>query len=110
MSITPKGEDGAADCEALIRDLDGYFRDFAVPLIDDDEHQSCHNCGVRLNGLLGQFTWGIVNGEGTCANCGWPCRAYHRPKDEDGELIFNRTFEMILQYHPEDVTAGANQE
>ena len=67
----------------------------------------CLNCGEPLGGMLSHFRWGIVHGEGECS-CGWPCRAYHRPKDDDGE-IFDRPLEIILQYHPSGVAVRTDE-
>lgn len=38
----------------------------------------CVECGARLGGLLGSFSWGIAYGEGFCSRCGFPYRLYHR--------------------------------
>jgi len=37
----------------------------------------CLDCGWRLGGLLGTFTWGIIHGQGSCHNCGFPYQYYH---------------------------------
>jgi hypothetical protein len=58
----------------------------------------CVCCEERLTGVLGSFAWGIVNGEGACAACGWPARAYHR---KVGGIEF---FGLILQYHPDTLS------
>jgi hypothetical protein len=50
--------------------------------------------------MLGTFRWGLQNGEGTCQRCGWPGRGLHDPK-KNGESVFNRRLEIILQYHPD---------
>lgn len=86
--------------EALVE----YLAIFAKPIIRDNGNAfsgtlECLNCGVPLNGLWGSFIWGLANGEGNCGNCGWPCRAVHRPKD-NGIEMFDRPMEIILQYHP----------
>ena len=102
ISITARVPGAEADAEATIAVLDEYFSIFAKP-----NGNECLNCGERLGGmaaaLMGTgFRWGLVHGEGTCG-CGWPCRAYHRPK-ENGEEVFDRALEVILQYHPDGVS------
>lgn len=52
----------------------------------------CPECGWDLGGILGSFQWGIVHGEGFCANCRkTEFRLYHCLKDQD-RLTF---FELI---------------
>lgn len=77
--------------------LDSYFAQFVAP-----ENGICVNCHRVLDGLLGSFQWGLVNGEGSCGQCGYPARALHDPKDEQGS-IFERRLQLILQYHPDDL-------
>lgn len=74
--------------------LEEHGHAFALP----DDKGSCLNCGHRQSGLLGAFAWGIVHGEGRCAPCGWPARAYHYYGERD------RCFVAILQYHPDHVS------
>ena len=95
------------DAEAFYKSLDEYLEQFAQPIRKENGgdftgHLKCLKCGKSLDGILGTFQWGIVHGEGNCSYCGWPCRACHRPKHE-GEEIFNRALQMILQYHPDYV-------
>ena len=40
--------------------------------------ECCPICQSELNGILGTFNWGIVNGEGQCTKCGLALRYYHR--------------------------------
>ncbi len=78
--------------------LDQYFRVFLSP-------GPCVGCGARLGArdLLdamiggGSFRWGLVHGEGSCARCSYPARAYHR---DIGPISF---LPLILQYHPDDL-------
>jgi hypothetical protein len=96
----------------VIAAIDAYLSAFAKPIERDGasglmfgEHK-CLKCGEMLDGALGTFRWGITNGEGTCAKCGWPARAHHYPKDADG-AIFDQPLVIILQYHPDNVAAEA---
>lgn len=96
--------------------LDKYFAGFAQPDITEKDgkkvlgNQPCIKCdeplsGDLISGLFGKggFTWGLAHGEGHCKNCGWPARAYHFIKHDDGsELATIRN--VILQYHPDYVT------
>lgn len=93
----PCCEPDAAALEGL-RPLDEYFRHFLPP-------GPCVCCGAKQVGgivesLLGttKFTWGMVHGEGFCADCKYPARAYHR---DVGPIKF---LPMILQYHPDELT------
>ncbi len=102
-----------SDAPAMIEVLDEYLSVFAKPVKRDGPnfltgHVECLKCGKPLDGALGSFRWGIANGEGNCRGCGWPCRAYHRPKDSDGE-IFDQVLQVILQYHPSGVTTREGQ-
>ena len=92
------------DAQPLIEALNEYLSVFAAPVKRDNANflqggTQCLNCERALSGALGTFKWGLQEGEGACSNCGWPCRALHRPKDEHGD-IFDGTLEFILQYHP----------
>lgn len=98
-----------ADADKLLGPLDEYLAIFAKPVRDANRRGNllfggikCLQCDSSLNGALGTFEWGFVSGEGTCGKCGWPGRAHHRPKDEEGE-IFEGTLEFVLQYHPDQV-------
>ena len=101
IDITGQDEESNAHAAALMTSLDEYFSAFAKPT------GKCLKCGTTLGGLLGWamggFRWGIAWGEGNCG-CGWPARAYHEPKDAPGEKIFDRPLQMILQYHPDNVS------
>lgn len=95
-----------ADAQLAIDCLNKYFHDFAVT------DGKCPQCGARLGGLLGSFTWGLAHGEGYCTGnmlgsdkCHWPCRAYHRPALANGEEIFEQTITNVLPYHPDVVQA-----
>lgn len=96
------------DAQPLIDSLNDYFATFAKPVKRESGtqmlgHNECLKCGTPLDGMVGSFTWDICHGEGKCSNCGWPARAYHDPKNDEGS-IFTRPFECILQYHPDHVT------
>ena len=99
-----------ADAPPLVAALNKYLEQFAKPIRHDEKKSNflvgdleCLNCGRVLNGALGTFQWGLCHGEGTCSNCGWPCRLYHSPKDDEG-AIFEGTLERMLQYHPNCVS------
>ena len=99
------------DAPPLVAAINEYLSAFAKPAKCDQPGSltgtcDCLKCGRRLNGLLGTFTWGMVNGEGYCSNCHWPARYYHDIKDAEGERIFDRRLELHLQYHPDYVTQG----
>lgn len=100
-TITDIGiEINGEDAPPLVAAINKYLSVFAKPRHDDGSgDQSCLKCGAKLNGFLGSFTQGIIHGEGTCGECGWPCRN-----------IFNGPLEMILQYHPEHVTQDLDDE
>ena len=77
-----------------VKALDEYLRVFTMPV-----EGKCICCNLPLGGLLlGTFQWGIAHGEGICGRCGWPARAYHRPKE--GPVEF---FSVILPYHPDEL-------
>lgn len=95
--------EGADSLDAAdVAELDEYFVAFLPP------SETCWKCGLRQGGLLGAlmggFRWSIVHGEGNCSGCGWPARAYHR---NIGPVEF---LNMILQYHPNCVTTGEEEE
>lgn len=71
--------------------MEEYFARFLPPA----EGLPCINCHRPLGGLLGTFTWRIQHGEGECGHCGYPARAIHY----DVGVI--KSFECILQYHPD---------
>ncbi len=106
MAIT--GEDATPIIDAV----NDYLTCFAVPVRREGKTNMltgwtlCLNCGEQLDGALGRFRWGIASGEGECAECGWPCRAHHRPT-LDGNQVFDRPLELMLQYHPSQVTEDA---
>jgi hypothetical protein len=89
--------------------LDKHFKVFAQPPLnrgDDDKlslkgDHPCLNCGEPQTGLLGNFRWGLIHGEGVCLNCGWPARLYHFFKNSTGEDM--GTLTMLFQYHPDYV-------
>lgn len=81
------------DSEAFKKRADDYLKIFAKT-----ETSHCLCCGASLGGLFGKFEYGLAHGEGRCSNCGYPCRAIHYIKDEDGKTLIR--FETILQYHP----------
>ncbi len=89
--MTPKdGSDKTKQMAAdVISEADEYFSAFTIG-------PKCPKCGSTLPGLLGSFTWGLVNGEGKCSCCGWPVRVCHR----DGSFGF---LNRILPYHPDAV-------
>lgn len=64
--------------------------------------ERCTHCDARLSGFLGAFVFGIVYGEGICAECKWPVRAIHRIAAPTGgeDLV---QFQMPLCYHPDFV-------
>lgn len=94
--------------EETIEALDSYFELFAQPALDKqgepDENTPCLNCGAPLGGIFGVFRWGLVHGEGVCAECGWPARAIHQPKLPSGEIVCSLPF-VVLQYHPDFVSS-----
>lgn len=49
-----------------------------VEALDASSTEECVECGQQLGGLLGSFRWGIQNGHGECAACGYPYVYYHR--------------------------------
>ncbi len=99
-----------SDAPLLIAAINKYLSVFAKPVRRNGGAEfvvgshECLKCGKPLSGLLGTFQWGLVNGEGSCSECGWPARAYHEPADDEGK-IFDRILEIVLQYHPDNVTA-----
>lgn len=81
---------------------------FAAPLRDDADVEEdgdvgrllCLCCRAQLWGFLGSFTWGIVHGSGSCAECGWPVTMYHRePENKDG---WSLTYPLCA--HPSEVS------
>ncbi len=100
LEMLPFQIDEAKTAEAtrdeLVAALESYLVPFAAPPHDDKGRQTCLCCETVICGLLGTFTWGLVNGEGSCQNCGWPHRAYHRV---EGWVTFTR----ILPYHPDGI-------
>lgn len=84
--------------EALRAAINKYLEPFAKPAEDG----KCLKCRTVQGGLMGGgFRYGIAHGEGRCSKCGWPGRANHYPKDENGEDFARLT--IILQYHPDFV-------
>lgn len=86
--------------------VDSYLEQFTVFDKKDGEPSIifgadlCIMCGKPINGFLGTFEWGIIHGEGKCSECGYPLRAVHVVKDEDGEEVL-RISRLILPYHPD---------
>jgi len=93
------------DAGDTIKILDEYLSIFAAP----EKDGKCLHCDTVLDGMLGSFTWGLCSGEGKCSNCGWPARAHHNPENNEGPL-FERHLEVILQYHPDNVTMDTERE
>jgi hypothetical protein len=100
------------DRPELVAALDEYFRPFAqrpFRLVDGKtlmDDFPCLHCGKPLTGtvaaLMGSgFVFGIMHGEGHCAECKWPGRAHHSLKIE-GVEFFNIQ-NVVLQYHPDFV-------
>lgn len=94
------------------RIFDKYFSMFVCPKSASPEkgswaggRQECVQCGSRLDGIIGTFQWGMQHGEGSCAECGYLCRALHRINDEEGKPFAELGF-TILQYHPEELVRG----
>jgi hypothetical protein len=69
-----------------VRHASGDFADM-IAALDASSTVDCVDCGRRLGGLLGSFRWGIVNGQGECAECGYPYVYYHRHEVELGETL-----------------------
>jgi hypothetical protein len=102
------------DAPPLIAAINKYLEAFARPVLNDKPNlingaYKCLKCDKPLTGALGTFQWGIVHGEGVCISCGWPCRGYHDPKNDDGESIFERPLPIVLQYHPRDVSRKGDE-
>jgi len=96
------------DAQPIADQLNEYLKVFAKPVRVGEGNaiqgsSVCIKCGKPTGGFLGTFTWGMTHGEGYCGNCNWPARGYHRPKDENGEEIFEGPLEYVLQYHPDNV-------
>lgn len=102
------------DAPPIIAAINEYLSIFEKPALREKEGKfsgrtNCCGCGQPLDGFMGTFTWGIAHGEGACSKCGWPARAYHEPKDSDGN-IFDRPFQMILQYRKKRPASVAAEE
>ena len=55
-----------------------------IEALDAASTEDCVECGMTLGGLLGTFGWGIVNGQGSCGQCGFPYQYLHRfPRPAD---------------------------
>ncbi len=78
--------------EELTTALDEHFRHYC-PAPD------CPKCEKAL-----MFTWGLVHGEGHCANCGWPATGHHFIKDKAGKELASLRF-FPLAVHPDFVTS-----
>ena len=79
MTVQLVGEDIAA-----VKQQIDYQHKWApvVYALEKSSVDHCISCGRELGGWFGAFSWGIVNGEGKCANCGFPYRLYHRVEVE----------------------------
>lgn len=100
------------DAAPYIAAMEEYLSVFAQPVGCDGRNGDtewlvgtclCLKCLRGLDGAMGTFEWGLASGEGKCGECGWPCRAHHNPR-LNGEAVFNRPLEKVLQYHPNHVT------
>lgn len=114
VNLTASSPEFEEETRVLVDCLDEYFKQFAAPTVEGKGNaligsQRCLECDTALSGALGSFQWGLAHGEGQCGCCGWPSRAYHRPKDQDGEEIFDRALQIILQYHPDHVSPKASK-
>jgi hypothetical protein len=111
LTLTADAED-IAEAERLAKRIDEYLSDFAKPILSTggaafvSGSTKCLCCGESLDGMLGTFVFGVAWGEGRCGRCGWPCRALHSIKDDDGD-IFESPLQIVLQYHPSRVTLPA---
>lgn len=84
--------------EPLRRLVTGHFAQFLRP----EPHPAGRSvqcvCGASLTGVLvGTFRWGLAHGEGRCADCGWPARAYHYLNDAEGKVL---SLTAVLLYVP----------
>lgn len=107
--------------DEFVAGADKYLSVFAKPIEWDQAGSSgkevaCLHCGEPLTGLMnsllgrGGFEWGLAHGEGHCRGCGWPARAYHFAKYENGDEVFTIRG-LILQYLPDfDAEAKARDE
>lgn len=108
IGITPKDPNDLVQVKEAtdgISKLDEYLHIFTkLP------NNACPACGHSLGAKdsvdammsffgarKGGFRWGICHGEGHCAECGYPARAYHR---DVGPLEF---FQAVLPYHPDEL-------
>ncbi len=115
QDIFKVSDDGPPDSGiAFIEGCNEYLSIFAAPIMvpqystipDSEKVMGCLHCGAPLTGMFagllsrGGFTWGLAHGEGHCAACHWPARAYHSAKNKDGSELFTlRPF--VLQYLPD---------
>jgi hypothetical protein len=109
MSLNARSPEDEQFCQETLGSINSYLSAFAAPIENENGNflngrLVCLSCGTRLSGALGSFIWGCAHGEGSCCQCGWPARAYHNPKDDDGLPVFNRGLEIILQYHPNSLS------
>ena len=49
-----------------------------IEALDAAATDICVDCGENLGGFFGTFTWGFVNGQGSCSRCGFPYLYLHR--------------------------------
>lgn len=76
-------------------ELDEYFKDFAVPVVNAESKyrdQICLYCGDTLFN-----EWSLTHGEAHCSRktCGWPSRIYHYKIPAQDRMVT-----IGLQYHP----------
>lgn len=74
------------------------LNDYLAVFLPPNKDLKCVNCDRQQGGMFGCFTYGIAHGEGYCAECGYPGRANHYPKEGPVE-----SFVFILKYHPEEI-------
>ncbi len=97
----PEGIAYAAEAQ---RRIDEYLSRFVAP----EEDGGCIVCGAVQGGFFGEARWGLAHGEARCARCGYPCRALHYIKLDDGadgEKPGEITLPYILQYHPDEIAS-----
>ena len=108
-------EGSRAEAEATLTEMEEYLSHFCAPTVVDGK-RVCHKCGGEFNGLLSMlgaskhvaFEWGLAHGEGHCSGCGWPMRAFHRPKGKDGEELFS-LMNLPLAYLPDEVITNREE-
>jgi hypothetical protein len=91
----------AGGAPEALEDLAVYLNHYAKPKPKKEgwfgEAPPCLVCDA-----VNSFEWGLVHGEGRCAECGWPATLYHFIKDRNGnDLATIRG--VLLQYHPDSI-------